>query len=208
MAAESLFALLVAAAAGGAFGAAVGALPAFAFTGVLVIAGEVIAIARESLAATAGTALGSVDVTGAIAFGPVFGPHVAFGGGAAAVAYAAKRGYLDTGFDYHEAKQVTRGLGSRPDVLAVGGAFGVLGHWIATLAGAAGLTERGVPYREVPERVALVEAARAVVDGCDCGRVVTPDPDDPVAFGDARAPARPAVFFGDLLLASPVDPVE
>ena len=73
---------------------------------------------------------------------------------------------------------------------------------------AAGLTERGVPYREVPERVALVEAARAVVDGCDCGRVVTPDPDDPVAFGDARAPARPAVFFGDLLLASPVDPVE
>jgi hypothetical protein len=62
-----------------------------------------------------------------------------------------------------------------------------------------------VPYREAPERVALVEAARAVVDGHDCGRVVTPDPDDPVSFGDARAPHRPAAFFGDRLLAYPVE---
>ena len=127
--------LIVAAFAGGAFGAAIGALPSFALAGLLVVLGETAAVARAGLG---GTPL-PVDVTGAIAFGPVFGPHVAFGGGAAAVAYAAKRGYLDTGFDYHEAKQVTRGLGSRPDVLAVGGAFGILGHWIATLAGAAAL---------------------------------------------------------------------
>jgi hypothetical protein len=121
--------MLLAAFAGGAFGAAVGALPAFALAGLMVIAGEL----YELAARTAGVAP-AVDVTGAIGFGVVLGPHVAFGGGAAALAYAAKRGYLDTDFDYHQAKEVTRGLGSRPDVLAVGGVFGVVGYWIATLS--------------------------------------------------------------------------
>jgi hypothetical protein len=70
-------------------------------------------------------------VTGSIGFGVVLGPHVAFAGGAGAVAYAARRGYLDVDFEYHDAKEVTRGLGSRPDVLAVGGAFGVVGYLVA-----------------------------------------------------------------------------
>lgn len=77
-----------------------------------------------------------VDITGSTAFGVVLGPHIAFGGGAAAVTFAAKRGYLDTDFEYHEAKHVTRGLGSRPDVLAVGGIFGIVGYWVATASAA------------------------------------------------------------------------
>jgi hypothetical protein len=129
--------LLLAALAGGAFGAAIGALPAFAVTGLLVIAGELLAIVRESLGSPG--ALQTLDVTGAIAFGPAFGPHVSFGGGAAAVAYAARRGYLDTDFDYHEAKHITTGLGSRPDVLAVGAVFGVVGHLVAAGSRSAGL---------------------------------------------------------------------
>jgi hypothetical protein len=121
--------LLLAAFAGGAFGAAVGALPSFALAGVMVIVGEVYALAGRTIGTPA-----PVDITNGIGFGVVLGPHVAFGGGAAAVAYAAKKGYLDTDFDYHPAKEVTRGLGARPDVLAVGGAFGVVGYWIATLS--------------------------------------------------------------------------
>ncbi|MFW6017384.1 MAG: hypothetical protein ACOCPX_01035, partial [Halapricum sp.] len=97
------------AAAGGAFGAALGALPAFVFTGFLVIAG------------VAGG--GMVDV----GFGPVFGPHISFAGGAAAAAYAAKNGIMESGMAYHNGKDITFALGTRPDVLAVGAAFGLFG---------------------------------------------------------------------------------
>jgi hypothetical protein len=120
--------MLLAAFAGGAFGASIGALPSFSLAGLAVVVGELYLLAVRTLGADAVP----VDVTGAIGFGVVLGPHVAFGGGAAALAYAAKRGYLDVDSEYHPAKQVTRGLGSRPDVLAVGGVFGVVGYWIAT----------------------------------------------------------------------------
>lgn len=120
--------MLVAAFAGGAFGAAVGALPSFSLAGLVVIVGEVYRLAAR----TAGVTSLPVDITGSIAFGVVLGPHVAFGGGAAALAYASNRGYLESEFEYHQAKEVTRGLGSRPDVLAVGGMFGVVGYGVAT----------------------------------------------------------------------------
>ncbi|MFB6308409.1 MAG: hypothetical protein ABEH35_03685 [Haloarculaceae archaeon] len=126
--------MLLVAFAGGAFGAAVGALPSFAFCGVLVIVGELYALAHRTIGGT----IPPVDVTGSVAFGPL-GPHIAFAGGAAAVAYAARQDYLDTGFAYHPAKEVTRGLGSRADLLAVGGAFGVVGYWIATVSSALSL---------------------------------------------------------------------
>jgi len=124
--------LLAAAFAGGAFGAAIGALPSFTLAGLMVIVGELYALLRR----TGDAGLPTVDITGAVAFGPVLGPHVAFGGGAAAAAYAAKRGSFEMDFDYHPAKNVTEGLGSRPDVLLVGGIFGVVGHATATLSGA------------------------------------------------------------------------
>jgi hypothetical protein len=126
--------LVVAAFAGGAFGAAIGALPSFALAGVMVIAGEIYDLAASGFAGGNAAGYAAVDVTGAIGFGPVLSPHIAFGGGAAAVAYAARKDYLDDDFDYHPAKNVTRGLGTRPDLLAVGGAFGVVGHWVATLS--------------------------------------------------------------------------
>lgn len=111
--------LVIAAFAGGAFGAAVGALPAFIFTGLMVIAGEA----------------GGLDgVTGQVAFGPVFGPHISFAGGAAAAAYAAKQGYMTSGFDFHESKNIGYALGPKIDVLIVGGIFGIVGLLITELS--------------------------------------------------------------------------
>lgn len=116
--------LILAAFAGGAFGASIGALPAFIFTGFMVVAGEA----------------GGLDgVTGSIAFGAFFGPHVSFAGGAAASAYAAKQGYMNSGFDFHEAKNITYALGTTVDVLAVGGLFGILGAVIRQVSAGFGL---------------------------------------------------------------------
>ena len=121
--------LWIAAFAGGAFGAALGALPAFIFTGFMVIAGEAANVLQDKMIAAGVEGIDGVTVaiTGSIGFGPIFGPHVSFAGGAAAAAYAARQGYMDTGFDYFEAKNIAHALGTRPDVLAVGGAFGLLG---------------------------------------------------------------------------------
>lgn len=101
---------LLLALAGGAFGAMIGGNYAFGFTGVTALLGMGI------LAAT-----GSSIVIDYVAFGPVFGPHIAFCGGAAAAAYAARRSLLDTG-----GKDVSASLAglNRPDVLVVGALFG------------------------------------------------------------------------------------
>ncbi len=146
--------LAVVAFAGGAFGAAVGALQAFSLAGLLVIVGELFAL----VARTAGLDA-PIDITGGIAFGAVLGPHVAFGGGAAAVAYAAKRGYIERDGGYHPAKHITQGLGSRPDVLVVGGGFGLLGYLVGTISrGIAVPTDPvalGVVLSAVAHRIAL-----------------------------------------------------
>jgi hypothetical protein len=107
----------IGAAAGGAFGAALGALPAFIFTGFLVMTGGL------SSAPGGQEAIGGIGV----GFGPVFGPHISFAAGAAAAAYAAKNGLMESGFDYHNGKDIGFALGSRPDILAVGAAFGLFG---------------------------------------------------------------------------------
>jgi len=156
MAGADSLAFVVAAFAGGAFGAAIGALPAFAFTGFLVIAGEVVNVVE----ATTGTeALAAVDITNGVAFGPAFGPHVAFAGGAAAIAYATKLGIVEVDSAYHPAKEITTGVSSRPDVLAVGGVFGVVGHLVAVGAGAASLpldpVALGVVGSALAHRIAL-----------------------------------------------------
>ncbi len=151
--------LLLAAVAGGAFGAAVGALQAFAFTGFLVIAGEVLSVVQRGVGGP--STLGGVDVTGAVAFGPAFGPHVAFAGGAAGVAYAARQGYVEAeGFDYHPAKRITTGQGARPGVLAVGGIFGAVGMAIAV-----GSRTVGIPWDPVAVGVVGSALAHRVVLG-------------------------------------------
>ena len=133
-------ALILAAFAGGAFGAALGALPAFIFCGFMVIAGEAGNLVAGELAESGAIeeAVGT-GITGSVAFGPVFGPHVAFAGGAAAAAYAAKKGYMDTGFDYHEAKNILFAHGTKPDVLIVGGLFGILGMAIRQVSAGFGM---------------------------------------------------------------------
>lgn len=74
---------LLAAFGGGAFGAMIGALFSFGLTGVFVIAGMAL------LAATGDSTL--LDYG---AFGPVFGPHIAFVGGVWAAAYAGRQGLM------------------------------------------------------------------------------------------------------------------
>jgi hypothetical protein len=103
------------------WGAAIGAVPAFIFTGILAIVGAVAVVAGHNEIVQ-------------IAFGPVFGPHVSFGGGVAAAAFAGSRGFLETGRDIGTPLM---GL-KRVDVLFVGGAFGSLG-WLTN----AGLVRSG-----------------------------------------------------------------
>ncbi len=155
---EELLLLGVLAFAGGAFGASVGALNAFAFTGFVVVAGEILNVVQANLGES------WVDVTHDVGFGVVFGPHVAFAGGAAASAYVAKKGYgdLDGPWGYHPAKQITRGLGNRPDVLVVGGAFGLVGYVFAEAS-----TALSLPYDPVAAGVVASAVAHRAVLGYD-----------------------------------------
>ncbi|MFY9427676.1 MAG: hypothetical protein WAQ97_00540, partial [bacterium] len=103
--------VLLAAAGGGIFGAALGGVPAFVFTGLMVLVG---------IAAGFSGATEAAAVLNEVAFGPFFGPHVAFCGGVAAAAYAAKKGIHESG------KDVATGLIklNDPGVLLVGAVFG------------------------------------------------------------------------------------
>ncbi|MFD1646103.1 hypothetical protein [Haloarchaeobius litoreus] len=138
---ETFVLLLIAAAAGGAFGAAIGALPAFIFTGFVVFLGEGIAILNrelggEALAVGQGELVGGLS--GIIGFGAVTGPHIAFAGGVAASAYAGKK-YPEMepdGWDYHFGKNILYAFGTKPDILAVGAIFGVFGAVFNQFTGA------------------------------------------------------------------------
>lgn len=142
--------MLLAAFGGGLFGAAIGGQPAFIFTGFMVMIGV-----ANSLAG------GGFDFLGQVAFGPVFGPHISFAGGAAAAAFAARRGVLETGRDIGTP---LTGTGD-PLVLVVGGLFGMGGYlvsalfaYLLTLAGADG----GAPV-PLTDTVALTVATSAIV---------------------------------------------
>lgn len=104
---------LVASIGGGIVGAAVGGLPIFILCGVAAVVGAGLAAAT-----------GDGNFMGLVAFGPVLGPQISFAAGAAAAAYAAKRGKLASGRDIASA---LLGLKS-PDVILVGAAFGALGY--------------------------------------------------------------------------------
>lgn len=113
---------LVASFGGGAFGAAIGGQTAFIFTGLLYMIGL-------------GGYLGGADMgwfMDSIVFGPVFGPHIAFLGGAAAAAYAAKKGVMAGGANGRDIVTPLAGIG-RSDVLVVGGVFGMVGYLVNNL---------------------------------------------------------------------------
>lgn len=106
---------LIAAFGGGVFAAAMGGVPAFIMTGVFSVAG--------SVAAMCGAADASNVLLNYMAFGPFFGPHIAFAGGVAASAFAKKKGVSENGADI-----ITALSGyNEPSVLLVGGVFGVIG---------------------------------------------------------------------------------
>ncbi len=132
--------LLAVAFGGGVFGAAVGTLPSFIFCGFAVLAG----VAAQA----SGGGSGLLDH---VAFGPFLGPHIAFGGGAAATAYAARRGLLPSGRDVSLS---LTGL-ERTDVLLVGGLFGALGALIEAGWGALG-------WRDWTDTIALTVVVSAV----------------------------------------------
>lgn len=104
--------------AGGIFGAALGALPVFILCGVAAALGAVISITT-----------GDGTFSTVVAWGPFLGPHVSFAGGAAAAAFAARRGDLDSGRD------IATGLMGldKPVILLVGGIFGALGYLLVWL---------------------------------------------------------------------------
>ncbi len=124
------FLTLLIAAAGGFFGAAIGGLHAFIFTGFMVLVGSAIIMAG-----------GSPEFLNYVAFGPAFGPHIAFAGGVAAAAYAARQSE-DVG-----GKDIGIALVSldRSVVMVVGAVFGMFGYLlqtgIAAIPGFGGLTD-------------------------------------------------------------------
>ena len=111
-----LFAL-IAAFGGGVFGGVVGALPAFIFTGFVVIAGAAVGLSGA----------GADLVVGNIGFGSFFGPHIGFAGGVAAAAFAAnKKKLMDNGADI-----VTAPFGlNDASPLLVAGVFGIIGYLV------------------------------------------------------------------------------
>lgn len=133
--------LLPVAFAGGALGAALGASAAFIFTGIFVLIGVAIAAAG-----------GGKEFIGSVAFGPLLGPHISFAGGVAAAAFAAKSGHHATGRD------LGRGLAgvNRPDVLIVGGLFGVIGFVLQAAIAA-------TPIGPMTDSVALTVFLSAVI---------------------------------------------
>lgn len=116
--------MLVAAFGGGAFGAAIGGQTAFIFTGIAYFIGL-------------GGLLGGMDTSmfmNTVVFGPVFGPHIAFAGGATAAAYAAKRGYM-RGANGRDIVTALSTFGNHPDIYIVGGITGMIGYIINQFLG-------------------------------------------------------------------------
>lgn len=97
---------------GGIFGSAVGAFPAFLLCGVSIVAGGILSLIT-----------GDQSFNLLVPWGPFLGPHVAFAGGAAGAAYAAKKGKIDSG------RNIAKPLAGLKDpfILLIGGLFGVLG---------------------------------------------------------------------------------
>ncbi|KXT57009.1 hypothetical protein Y710_11030 [Gordonia sp. QH-12] len=107
---------LVGAAGGGALGAALGAIGAFSLMGVIVVV------------ATLMTAISpDAELVQNLAFGPVFGPHVMFAGGAAAAAYAAHIRRHESGRDIAKPLITYDAM----SIIGVGAGFGVVGQLLA-----------------------------------------------------------------------------
>jgi hypothetical protein len=113
--------MIMAAFGGGLFGALIGALPAFIFTGFSGLIGVGLVMVGSDF-----------DWLGTVTFGYLFGPHIAFAGGVAAAAFAAnKKKVLGNGADI----LTSMNKFADPSILIVGGVFGVIGLLINYLLG-------------------------------------------------------------------------
>ena len=110
---------LLASFGGGILGATLGALPAITLWGLIVL-----------YASVASLVTGNPDLVATIAFNPAFGPQVVYGGAVAALTYAWKKGVVPSGLDFLKPLAPF----NRPDVMLVGGIFGVIGYIISEVA--------------------------------------------------------------------------
>lgn len=108
----------------GVFGALLGGLQIFILSGIAAIVGASIAMA------------GGADlIVGNGAFGILFGPHIAFMGGVASMAYASKKGYNENGANILE-----NVVGSKDiKCLLVGGLFAAIGYLLTVVFSEIGL---------------------------------------------------------------------
>lgn len=104
--------LILAAFGGGVFGSLIGGTISFIFTGIIALLGFAVVLTT-----------GEKMILDQIAFGPFFGPQVAFVGAVAAAAYAGRKNKM-AGNDVNYPLFITKDAGS----LLVGGVFGVLGY--------------------------------------------------------------------------------
>lgn len=139
---------LLAAFGGGLFGSAIGGQPAFIFTGFMVFIGIGVALSGSDY-----------DFLGNVAFGPVFGPHISFGGAVAAAAYAGRMGEIDSGRDI---ASPIAGTG-KPTALLIGGLFGMGAYLFQTLLNAILVVPQ--EDRAVREHVHRGERAGTVLSG-------------------------------------------
>ncbi|MBN1272592.1 MAG: hypothetical protein JXB26_10025 [Candidatus Aminicenantes bacterium] len=109
---------ILAAFGGGILGAAIGGMNAFILCGLSCVVGTALAVAT-----------GDSSFNQVVTWGPFLAPHIAFAGGAAASAYAARRGKLSCGRDV---LSPLYGLES-PGILLAGGIFGVFGCLVKVL---------------------------------------------------------------------------
>lgn len=163
---EPFVLLLITALAGGAFGAAIGALPAFIFTGFVVFLGEGVAILQREIGNLPAINQGELaaGITGVLGFGAITGPHIAFAGGVAASAYAGKK-YPEMNpaeGGYHFGKDITYAFGTKPDILAVGAVFGALGVLINRIAGGI-IALLGIPITDTIALAVVLSAFTARV---------------------------------------------
>ncbi|SFH02450.1 hypothetical protein SAMN04488063_3605, partial [Halopelagius inordinatus] len=141
--------------------------------------------------------------------GAPFSPAISFAGGAAAAAYAAKRGYMQSGFDYHNAKDIAFALGTKPDVLAVGGVFGILGYWLTVIS-----ATFAMPYDHIAMGVVLSALFHRLILGYDViGKVrgkgildMTPFEREEMRTADGSAPGGGAVADGGTVNRLAVEP--
>ena len=186
---------LLLAAGGGFFAAAIGGLHAFIFTGFLALAGHAIMFAG-----------GSSDFLGFAAFGPLFGPHIAFAAGVAAVAYAARTSNQVGGKDIG----VPLIALERPDVLLVGAGFGMLGYiiqfGISKIPGFGSLTDSIALTVIISAFIVRLAFGRSSIfgnlpDGAGWGRFAPRDDAAWVRWHEKFVPNTVLGFFTGLLAA-------